>query len=62
MSAGTVTLASPLNAGSSINLRFLFGVQQQGKYNFCAVIETAVHEFRSDVLLRKHGAGGGKGR
>lgn len=40
MSAGTVTLASPLNAGSSINLRFLFGVQQQGKYNFCAVIET----------------------
>ena len=40
MSAGTVTLASPLNAGSSINLRFLFGVQQQGKFNFCAVIET----------------------
>ena len=40
MSAGTVTLASPLNAGSSINLRFLFGVQQQGKYKFCAVIET----------------------
>ncbi len=40
MSAGTVTLASPLNAGNSIDLRFLFGVQQQGKYNFCAVIET----------------------
>ena len=40
MSAGTVTLAAPLNAGSSINLRFLFGVQQEGKYNFCAVIET----------------------
>jgi hypothetical protein len=40
MSAGTVTLAAPLNDGSSINLRFLFGVQQQGKYNFCAVIET----------------------
>ena len=40
MSAGTVTLAAPLNNGSSINLRFLFGVQQQGAYNFCAVIET----------------------
>ncbi|HEX6284234.1 MAG TPA: hypothetical protein VFZ71_05140 [Pyrinomonadaceae bacterium] len=40
MAAETVTLATPLNAGGSINLRFLFGVQQQGKYNFCAVIET----------------------
>lgn len=40
MSAGTITLAAPLNAGNSIDLRFLFGVQQQGKYNFCAVIET----------------------
>ena len=40
MSAETVTLATPLNAGSSISLRFLFGVQQQGNYNFCAVIET----------------------
>ena len=40
MSADTVTLAAPLSAGSSISLRFLFGVQQQGNYNFCAVIET----------------------
>lgn len=40
MSAGTVTLAAPLNHGSSINLRFLFGVQQEGKYKVCAVIET----------------------
>ncbi len=40
LSAGTVTLAAPLNAGNSLNLRFLFGVQQQGNYNFCAVIET----------------------
>jgi hypothetical protein len=40
LSAGTVTLAAPLNAGNSLNLRFLFGVQQQGTYNFCAVIET----------------------
>ena len=36
----TATLASPLKAGGTIDLRFLFGVQQQGKYKFCAVIET----------------------
>ena len=41
MSADTVALATPLNAGSTISLRFLFGVQQQGNYNFCAVIETS---------------------
>ncbi len=40
MSAGTVTLNAPLNPGSSLNLRFLFGVQQQGQFNVCAVIET----------------------
>jgi len=40
MSSSAVTLAAPLNNGSSINLRFLFGVQQEGNYNFCAVIET----------------------
>lgn len=40
MSAGAITLAAPLNPNGSIDLRFLFGVQQQGKYNFCAVIET----------------------
>lgn len=40
MSSSAVTLASPLANGSSINLRFLDGVQQEGKYKFCAVIET----------------------
>ena len=40
MSAGAITLAQPLNPNSSIDLRFLFGVQQQGKFGFCAVIET----------------------
>lgn len=39
-SSMSVTLTSPLKNTSSIDLRFLFGVQQQGKYNFCAVIET----------------------
>ena len=40
MSAGTITLATPLANGGSINLRLLLGVQQEGMYNFCAVIET----------------------
>lgn len=40
LSSPAVTLASPLANGSSINLRFLMGVQQEGKYKFCAVIET----------------------
>lgn len=39
-SSMSVTLTSPLKNSSSIDLRFLFGVQQQGSYNFCAVIET----------------------
>lgn len=33
MSAGTVTLAQPLPAGASINLRFLFGIQQTGAFD-----------------------------
>ena len=40
ISADAVTLAAPLNPNASLDLRFLFGVQQQGKYNFRAVIET----------------------
>lgn len=40
VSANTVQLATPLNNGSSINLRFLFGVQQTGSFSYCAVIET----------------------
>jgi hypothetical protein len=40
MSAETITLLTPLADGGSINLRFRFGVQQEGKYKYCAVIET----------------------
>ena len=39
-SSMSVTLTSPLKAGGSIDFRFLLGVQQQGKFKFCAVIET----------------------
>ena len=40
MSAGTITLATPLANGGTINLRLLLGVQQEGKFKYCAVIET----------------------
>ena len=65
MSAGTVTLAAPLNAGSSLDLRFLFGVQQQGKYSFCAVVETlpftnsTVTCFAGSTQASVRGGGGG---
>src|SRR4029434_10419526 len=34
MSAGTVTLATPLANGASINLQFLLGIQQTGTLRF----------------------------
>jgi methionine-rich copper-binding protein CopC len=39
MSAGTITLATPLAPGSSINLQFLLGVQQTGSFKFFFNIE-----------------------
>ncbi|HEX8337656.1 MAG TPA: Calx-beta domain-containing protein, partial [Pyrinomonadaceae bacterium] len=40
LSAGTVTLATPLAPGASVNLRFLFGVQQTGDYDIGVVLES----------------------
>jgi uncharacterized repeat protein (TIGR01451 family) len=40
LGAGTITLATPLNNGASVNLRFLFGVEQEGDYHIGIVIET----------------------
>ncbi|MFT3742800.1 MAG: MBG domain-containing protein [Pyrinomonadaceae bacterium] len=40
MSAGTVTLGTPLAAGASINSRFLFGIQQTGTAKVCMMAET----------------------
>jgi hypothetical protein len=34
MSAGTITLPTPLAPGASINLQFLLGVQQTGSFKF----------------------------
>ena len=40
MSANTVTFATPVANGSSVDLQLLFGIQQEGSFSFCAVIET----------------------
>jgi hypothetical protein len=39
MSAGTITLPSPLANGASINLQFLLGVQVTGQFKFFVNIE-----------------------
>lgn len=39
LSAGTITLATPLANGSSIDLRFLLGIQQTGSFKFFFNIE-----------------------
>jgi len=39
MSAGTVTLATPLANGASINLQFLLGIQQTGTFKFFINVE-----------------------
>ncbi len=39
LGAGTVTLGTPLPNGSSIDLRFLFGIQQTGNFRVALVVE-----------------------
>jgi hypothetical protein len=39
LSADTVTLATPLANGQSINVRWLLGVQQKGDFTFYVNIE-----------------------
>lgn len=39
LSAGTVTLATPLASGASINLQFLLGIQQTGSFKFFVNVE-----------------------
>jgi uncharacterized repeat protein (TIGR01451 family) len=40
LGVGTITLATPLVSGASVNLHLLFGVQQHGNYHVSIVIET----------------------
>jgi hypothetical protein len=39
LSAGTITLGTPLNPGQSINLQFLLGVKQIGTFRFFVIVE-----------------------
>ena len=39
LSAGTITLGTPLAPGSSVNVRFLLGVQQTGNFRFFINVE-----------------------
>lgn len=44
LSADTVTLATPLAPGASINVRFLLGIQQTGSFKFFVNIEALTSE------------------
>ena len=39
LSAGVITLATPLNPGASVNMRFVFGVEGLGKFRVFVVVE-----------------------
>jgi hypothetical protein len=39
MSAGTVTLATPIANGASVDVRFLVGIQQTGSFKFFFNVE-----------------------
>jgi uncharacterized repeat protein (TIGR01451 family) len=41
LAAGIITLAAPLAPGASVNLRFLFGVEQTGDYEIAFVLEAS---------------------
>ncbi|MDT7605283.1 MAG: hypothetical protein QOF61_3280, partial [Acidobacteriota bacterium] len=42
LAAGTITLATPLVPGNSINVEFLVGVQQQGSFRFFVTVEAVL--------------------
>jgi hypothetical protein len=39
VSAGTITLGTPLATGASMNVQFMVGVQQTGSFRFLVIIE-----------------------
>jgi hypothetical protein len=39
LSAGTVTLATPLNNNTAVNLQFLLGIEQPGRFRFYIIVE-----------------------
>jgi uncharacterized repeat protein (TIGR01451 family) len=60
LSAGSITLGSPLAPGASVNLRFLFGVEQAGDYNIAFVLEALSGPTGKDIWkLSGHTENGG---
>jgi hypothetical protein len=53
MSAGTITLATPLAAGASINLQFLLGVQQTGSFKFFINLEALPNASGNSPIITK---------
>ncbi len=39
LSAGVITLATPLNPGASVNMRSVFGVEALGKFRVFVIVE-----------------------
>jgi hypothetical protein len=39
LSAGTITLGTPLANGASVNVNFLLGVQTTGTFRFLIIVE-----------------------
>jgi hypothetical protein len=59
ISAGTITLATPLADGASINLQILLGVQQPGAFKFFVNLEASPNTISSSFTSTP---GKGKGQ
>jgi uncharacterized repeat protein (TIGR01451 family) len=60
LAAGSVTLATPVPNGASVNLRFLFGVEQAGDYDIAFVLEALPGPSGKDIWkLSGHTENGG---
>ncbi|MBC7932414.1 MAG: hypothetical protein H7Z38_17800 [Rubrivivax sp.] len=60
MSAGTVTLATPLDPGESINLQLLFGIQQMGNFRAFLMVEALTNNVVQAASGNGQPSGGGE--
>lgn len=49
LSAGVVTLATPLTEGDSVNMRFLFGVENTGKFRAFIFVEVGLVKTQTPI-------------
>jgi uncharacterized repeat protein (TIGR01451 family) len=59
LAAGTITPATPLPSGASVNLRFLFGVEQTGDYDIAIALESSPGSGKDFWRLTGHTESGG---